>query len=75
MKNRTETERKIISAQKELAELDARRSALLERIKQFREEQDFVKEASGASSFGKSLVANQSSEAEKIALFRTRPLT
>jgi len=71
MKNSTETERKIISAQKELAELDARRSALLETIKQFREEQDLVKEASGASSFGKSLVTNQSSEAEKIALFRS----
>jgi hypothetical protein len=71
MKNITEIERKIISAQKELTELDARRSTLLERIKQLREERHLIKEASAPSSHSKGLITNQSSEAEKIALFRS----
>jgi len=71
MKNITEIERKIISAQKEMTELDARRSALLERIKQLQEERDLIKKASAPSLNSKSLVTNQSSEAEKIALFRS----
>lgn len=71
MKNITKIERKIISAQKELVELDARRSALLERIKQLREERDLTKKASTPSLHRKTRVTNQSSEAEKIALFRS----
>ena len=71
MKNITEIERKIISAQKELSELDAKRSALFERIKQLQEERDLFKKASVPSSNSKSLVTNQSSEAEKISLFRS----
>lgn len=70
MKNNSEIERKIISAQKELTELDAKRSALRERIKQLREEQDLVKKALVPSSHGRNLLTNQSSEAEKISLFR-----
>jgi copper oxidase (laccase) domain-containing protein len=38
MKNITEIERKIISAQKEVAQLHAGRSGLLERIKRSQEE-------------------------------------
>jgi len=71
IKNITEIERKIISAQKELAELDARRSALLEMIKQLQKERDLVGKASTSSSQGQSLVSNQSSEAEKISVFRS----
>ena len=71
MKNITKIERKIISAQKELSELDAKRSALFERIKQLQEERDLFKKASVPSSNSKSLVTNQSSEAEKISLFRS----
>ena len=71
MKNITEIERKIISAQKELSELDAKRSALFERIKQLQEERDIFKKAWVPSSNSKSLVTNQSSEAEKISLFRS----
>jgi hypothetical protein len=71
MKNIAEIERKIISAQKELAELDARRSALLERIKQLKEERDLITKASAPSSHRKTRVTNQSSEAEKIYLFRS----
>ncbi|MGM0382881.1 MAG: TOTE conflict system archaeo-eukaryotic primase domain-containing protein [Thermodesulfobacteriota bacterium] len=71
MENITEIERKIISAQKELDELDARRSAVLERIKQLKEERDFITKASAPSSHRKIRVTNQSSEAEKISLFRS----
>jgi superfamily II DNA or RNA helicase len=71
MKNIAEIERKIISAQKELTELDARRSALLDRIKQLREERDLIEKAPTLCSHRKSLVTNQSSEAEKISLFRS----
>jgi len=71
MKNVTEIERKIISAQKDLTELDVRRSALLERIKQLQEARDLIKKASAPSSNSKSLITNQSSEAEKISLFRS----
>jgi len=70
MKNITEIKRRIISAQKELAELDARRSALLERIKQLQEERDLFKKASVPSLTSKSHVTNQSSKTEKISLFR-----
>jgi len=71
MKKIAEIERKIISAQKELAELDARRLTLLERIKQLREERDLITKASAPSSHRKTRVTNQSSEAEKIYLFRS----
>jgi len=70
MKNITEIERKIISAQKEMTELDARRSALLENIKQLREKRDLINKTSAPSSNSKSLVTNQSPETEKISLFR-----
>lgn len=70
MKNSIEIERKIVNAQKELVELDARRSALLEMIKQLQEEKNLLAKASTTSSQGQSLVSNQSSEAEKISLFR-----
>jgi superfamily II DNA or RNA helicase len=70
MKNITEIERRIISAQKELAELDARRSALLENIKQLREKKDLINKVSSPSSSSKSHVTNQSSKTEKISLFR-----
>ena len=67
MKNITEIERKIISAQKEMTELDARRSALLERIKQLQEARDIIKKkASTPSLNSKSLITSQSSEAEKV---------
>jgi len=69
MKNITEIEREIISARKELAELDARRSALLEMIKQLQEERYLIDKASTPSSRGQSLVSNQSSEYEKGSLF------
>ena len=69
MKNITEIEGKIFNAQKELAELDARRSALLEVIKQLQEEKNLLDKISTTSSQGQSLVSNQSSEAEKISLF------
>ena len=73
MKNITEIERKIISAQKELAALDARRSALLEMIKQLKEEKNLLDldKVFTSSSQGHSLVSSQSSEAEKISLFRS----
>jgi superfamily II DNA or RNA helicase len=71
MKNITEIERKIISAQKELTELDARRSALLHGIKQLEEERDLIIEGSKLSPNNKRLVKSQSSEPEKISLFRS----
>ena len=55
MKNITEIEREIISAQKELAELDARKSALLEMIKKLQEERDLIDKASTSSSQGQGL--------------------
>jgi hypothetical protein len=71
MKDITEIERKIISAQKELDELDARRSALLHGIKQLQEERDLIIEDSKLSLNNKYLIKSQSSESEKISLFRS----
>jgi hypothetical protein len=71
MKNIIEIEREIISAQKELAELDARRSALLEMIKRLQEERYLIDKGSTPSSQGQGLVSKQSSESEKISLFRS----
>jgi superfamily II DNA or RNA helicase len=71
MKNIVEIEREIISAQKQLAELDGRRSALLKRIKQLQQEKDLIDEACTSSPQGQGLVTNQSSESEKISLFRS----
>ncbi|MBW1703064.1 MAG: DEAD/DEAH box helicase [Deltaproteobacteria bacterium] len=70
MKNITEIERKIISAQKELNELDARRSALLDGIMQLQEARELIIEGSNLSPNNKRLVNSQSSEPEKISLFR-----
>jgi len=71
MKDITEIERKIISAQKELDELDARRSALLHGIKQLQEERDLIIEDSKLPLNNKYLIKSQSSESEKISLFRS----
>jgi hypothetical protein len=51
--------------------LDARRSALLEMIKQLQEEKNLLDKVPTSSSQGHSLVSSRSSEAEKISLFRS----
>ena len=70
MKNTDEIERKIFAAKKKLAELDARRSSLLAMIEQLQKERDVIDSTSTPVTQGQNLVSNQSSEAEKILLFR-----
>ncbi len=71
MKDLTEIEQKIIRVQKELAELDARRSTLIERIRQLTEERKTFTERSISSPNSVTLITNQSSESAKIHLFRS----
>ena len=72
MKSAIEIEGMIAAAEKELAQLDARRSIILERIKKLRVEKDLVDKIHSQSldHNDKAPVTTQSSESEKISLFR-----
>jgi superfamily II DNA or RNA helicase len=71
MKSAIEIEGMIAAAEKELAQLDARRSIILERIKKLRVEKDLVDKIHSQSldHNDKAPVTTQSSESEKISLF------
>ena len=72
MKAVTEMDQMIAEAEKELARLEARRASVLETIKKLREEKDRVSSFSPESLNldENAPVTKQSSESEKIALFR-----
>ena len=72
MKTVSEIDQMIAEAQKELAQLEARRSSVLEKIKILNEEKDRVKRLSlkSLNHDENGPVSKQSSESEKISLFR-----
>ncbi|MDY6864043.1 MAG: DEAD/DEAH box helicase family protein [Thermodesulfobacteriota bacterium] len=61
----------IAAAEKELADLDTKRSVIIEKIKKLKREKELISQASKSLPFvGKAQVTNQSSQEEKISLFR-----
>jgi hypothetical protein len=72
MKTVIEINRMIAEAEEELAQLEARRSTILETIKKLSEEKDLVNRSYSLTSKinENAPVTNQSPEADKISLFR-----